>query len=165
VVTNEPVRRGRVTGTDLLGAFTEVAPVDVFGIGVAGLAGPRITAYEDPDQPMMHAALAQRRLYLHLPRWTSLGLSLIEAMHMGCPVVAVGTTEAALVVPPEAGAVSADVDVLVRAARQLIGDPAAAVRAGAAARTAAQRFGLSRFLADWEELLRDVAHAHTGVAA
>ena len=132
------------------------------------LAGPRITAYEDPEQPVMHAALAQRRLYLHLPRWTSLGLSLIEAMHMGCPVVVVGTTEAALVVPPEAGAVSADIEALLRATHQFINDPAAAAKAGAAARAAARRFGLTRFLSDWDALLQDATgqrRDHTEVPA
>ena len=38
VVINEPVRRGRVTGTDLLAGFAEAAPLDVFGIGVDRLA-------------------------------------------------------------------------------------------------------------------------------
>jgi hypothetical protein len=157
VVTNEPIRRGRVTGTDLIDRFTSVAPVDVFGIGVTGLAGPRITTYEDPDQRFMHTEVARRRAYLHLPRWTSLGLSLIEAMHMGCPVVAVAATEVPLVVPAAAGAVSADVDALVEAARRLIADPASAARAGAAARAAAGRFGLARFLAEWDTLLHEVA--------
>lgn len=165
VVTNEPVRRGRVTGTDLLARFAAVAPVDVFGIGVAGLAAPGITVHEDPDQQAMHAQLARRRLYLHLPRWTSLGLSLVEAMHMGCPVVAVGATEVPLVVPAEAGAVSADPDELVAAARELIADPAAAARAGAVAHAAAGRFTLDRFLHEWDRLLHETAYAPTGAAS
>jgi glycosyltransferase involved in cell wall biosynthesis len=174
VVTNEPVRRGRVTGTDLIQRFTQVAPVDVFGIGVTGLAAPGITVYEDPDQPTMHAELARRRVYLHLPRWTSLGLSLIEAMHMGCPVVAVAATEVPLVVPATAGAVSADPDALVEAAGRLLHDPGAAARAGAIAKAAARRFTLDRFLADWDALLDEVTssarprhhhHADRGMAA
>src|SRR4051794_9755569 len=83
VVTNEPLRRGRVTGTDLFERFTPVAPLDVFGMGVAGLAGDRIAAYEDLPQRVMHSEVAERGVYLHLTRWTSLGLSLIEAMQMG----------------------------------------------------------------------------------
>ena len=47
----------------------------------------------------MHAALARRRVYVHPFRWTSLGLALIEAMHLGMPVVAVATTEAVEAVP------------------------------------------------------------------
>jgi glycosyltransferase involved in cell wall biosynthesis len=166
VVTNEPVRRGRVTGTDLIGRFADVAPVDVYGIGVAGLTGvPGVTLHENRDQATMHSAIARRRLYLHLPRWTSLGLSLIEAMHMGCPVVAVAATEVPVVVPTTAGAVSADLDVLVDATRALIADPEAAACAGAAARAAAGRFTLDRFLADWDTLLHEVAgHARVGTA-
>ena len=161
VVTNEPVRRGRVTGTDLIARFAEVAPVDVYGLGVVDLAGPGITTHEDPDQAVMHAELARRRVYLHLPRWTSLGLSLVEAMHIGCPIVAVAATEVPAVVPPEAGAVSADVDELVEATRTLIADPVAAARAGAIARAAAGRFTLDRFLADWDGLLHEIARART----
>jgi glycosyltransferase involved in cell wall biosynthesis len=171
VVTNEPVRRGRVTGTDLIARFATVAPVDVFGIGVTGLDTPGVTVHEDLDQPEMHAAVARRRLYLHLPRWTSLGLSLIEAMHMGCPVVAVAATEVPLVVPATAGAVSADIDELIEGARRLIVDPVAAAHASAAARAAAGRFTLARFLSDWDDLLHEITagrarpamrHVHTG---
>src|SRR6185312_16426131 len=38
VCINEPVRRGRITGTDLLPVLAEVTPLDVFGIGVERLA-------------------------------------------------------------------------------------------------------------------------------
>jgi len=157
VVTNEPVRRGRITGTDLFGRFVDVAPVDVYGIGVYSLNGPGITAHEDPTQPAMHAALARRRVYLHLTRWTSLGLSLIEAMLMGCPVVALATTEAALAIPPGGGVVSTDVNQLVDAARHFLDDPDDAARAGGLARAyASERFALDRFLTDWDRLLADV---------
>jgi hypothetical protein len=154
VVTNEPVRRGRVTGTDLVPRFAAVAPVDVYGMGVAGLAAPGIAVHEDPPQPAMHRAVAQRRAYLHLTRWTSLGLSLIEAMLMGAPVVVLATTEAVRAVPPEAGVLSADVDELIEGARRYLRDPEAARAAGTHARQAARRrYGLDRFRADWDALL------------
>ncbi|MYW16578.1 glycosyltransferase family 1 protein, partial [Streptomyces sp. SID2955] len=38
VVVNEPVRRGRTTGTDLLPRFARSAPLDVFGMRTEGLA-------------------------------------------------------------------------------------------------------------------------------
>jgi hypothetical protein len=156
VVTNEPVRRGRVTGTDLFPRFAAAAPLDVFGMGVEGLAGPRIAAFEDPPQARMHAELARRRAYLHLCRWTSLGLSLIEAMTIGLPVVALGTTEAVEAVPHGAGVLSTRVDTLVDAALWLIESPEDARRLGAAGRAAARhRYGLDRFLADWDRLLED----------
>jgi glycosyltransferase involved in cell wall biosynthesis len=156
VVTNEPVRRGRVTGTDLFGRFAAVAPLDVFGMGVAGLQSSTITAYDDPPQSEMHAAVAQRRAYLHLCRWTSLGLSLIEAMQMGMPVIALATTEAVAAVPPDAGVLSTRVDTLVDAAHWLIDEPDQACRLGARARQVAlARYGLDRFLADWDRLLEE----------
>ncbi|MFI6780417.1 glycosyltransferase [Micromonospora sp. NPDC050276] len=162
VVINEPVRRGRVTGTDLLPRFAEIAPLDVFGMGVAGLAdhlglpAERLTSHDDVPQDRMHAELARRRAYLHLCRWTSLGLSLIEAMAIGMPVVALATTEAVMAVPPEAGALATRTDTLLDAARRFIAEPDTARQAGAAARTAARdRYGLDRFLADWDRLLEE----------
>jgi glycosyltransferase involved in cell wall biosynthesis len=156
VVTNEPVRRGRVTGTDLFGRFAAVAPLDVFGMGVAALDSDRITAYDDPPQARMHALVAQRRAYLHLCRWTSLGLSLIEAMQLGMPVLALATTEAVAAVPPDAGVLSTRVDTLVEAAQWLIDEPERARLLGARARQVAlARYGLDRFLADWDRLLEE----------
>jgi glycosyltransferase involved in cell wall biosynthesis len=106
----------------------------------------------------MHEQLARRRVYLHLTRWTSLGLSLVEAMTIGMPVVVLAATEAAAVVPPAAGVVAADIDRLVTGARALVADPDAARAAGQVARAAAlERFGLDRFLADWNTLLKEVA--------
>lgn len=161
-VTNEPVRRWRVTGTDLLPGFTELAPVDVFGMGVAelparlGLSPQRLTAHEDLPQATMHAELTRRRVYLHLCRWTSLGLSLLEAMAAGMPVVALATTEAVAAVPPEAGIVSTRIDALRDAVRWLLDDPDAAHRLGEGARRAARaRYGLDRFLTDWDRLLEE----------
>jgi len=96
VVVNEPIRRRRYVGTDLLGAFTEVAPLDLFGMKVTGTARKfgysGITEHEDLPQAQLHAALARRRVYVHPVRWTSLCLSLIEAMYLGMPVVAVAAT-------------------------------------------------------------------------
>jgi hypothetical protein len=59
-------------------------------------------------------------------------------------------------VPHEAGAVSTRIDVLTAAVRRLIDDPAEAVARGRAARAAAlERYGLKRFLADWDDDLEE----------
>jgi glycosyltransferase involved in cell wall biosynthesis len=162
VAINEPVRRWRVTGTDLLNRFAGVAPIDVFGMGTDGLAdrlglgADRLGVYDDPPQGQMHSELARRRAYLHPHRWTSLGLSLLEAMTMGMPVLVVATTEAVAAVPPEAGVLSTKIETLVEAAVWLIDEPEAAATLGAAARRAAlARYGLDRFLADWDRLLEE----------
>jgi glycosyltransferase involved in cell wall biosynthesis len=147
-VINEARRRGRVTGTDLLDHFREAAPVDLFGMDAPALGG------EDLPQAELHAAMARRRVYLHPIRWTSLGLSLLEAMHLAMPVVVLGTTEAFEAVPREAGAVSTRLDVLVDALRRLVNDPDEARARGELARAhVLTRYGLERFLDDWDELL------------
>jgi hypothetical protein len=155
VVTNEPVRRGRVTGTDLLPRFTKVAPLDVFGMGLDGLQG--VTLLGDLPHDRLHPELARRRAYLHLPRWTSLGLSLIEAMQIGMPVVCLAATEAVEAVPPDAGVLSTRLDVLVAGLGELMAEPELAQQMGKQAREyALRRFGLARYLTDWNRLLADV---------
>jgi glycosyltransferase involved in cell wall biosynthesis len=166
VVINEPVRRNRVVGTDLLPRFGAVAPVDVFGMGTEKLAdlghGDLLVGLGDVKPDPMHAALAERRAYVHANRWTSLGLSLIESMHMAMPVLVLATTDAVRTVPAEAGAVSTDVEDLVRASRLLVDDPEEARRRGLVAREAVlARHALARFTADWDTLLADVTADHT----
>jgi hypothetical protein len=163
VVVNEPVRRGRYTGGDLLPGLAAAAPVDVFGMGLAGLHErygldpDRVALHEDPPQAAMHAELARRRVYVHPVRWTSLGLSLLEAMHLGMPVVGVAATEAVEAVPREAGVFSTRPERLWEAVRHFLAEPDAARLAGKAARAAAlERYGLARFLADWDALLGEV---------
>lgn len=157
-VINEPRRRARVTGTDLLPRFAAAGPIDLYGMRVSDVDVPGVTPVEDLPQGRMHAHMAERRVYVHPIRWTSLGLSLLEAMHLGMPVVAVGTTEAFEAVGPEAGLVSTDVERLVEGVRAFLADPALAHAHGDKARAAAlARYGLARFLTDWDRLLKEVA--------
>jgi glycosyltransferase involved in cell wall biosynthesis len=162
VVVNDPLRRGRVTGTDLLPRFAETAPLSVFGMRTEGLAGRLGLSAdrcrtEDLPQGDLHPAMARCRFYLHPVRWTSLGLALIEAMFLGMPVVALDTTEAREAVPEGAGVVSNRFDVLRRACREYLADHGHAQRAGEGARAAAiARFGVRRFLDDWEQLTKEV---------
>ena len=158
VVINEARRRGRVTGTDLLARLGSSVPVDLFGMRSDQLAGaPGVRSVADLAQERLHAEMARRRLYLHPVRWTSLGLSLLEAMHLGMPVVALATTEVVEAVPAEAGVLSTRPDRLWAAVRTYLHDQDAARLAGKAARAAAlERYGLARFLADWDALLEEV---------
>ena len=155
-VVNEPVRRWRTTGTDLLPAFGAF-PIDAFGIDADRLParlGGRVPSCRTPGNLSpgeLYGALAARRVYLHLNRWTSLGLSLIQAMMLGLPAVVLDATEASRAVPPGAGALSADVAELRQTAQLLLDDPVEAARRGLVAREAAlERYGLPRFLTDWD---------------
>lgn len=164
VVVNEPLRRWRVTGTDLLPRFAAATALDLFGIGVAGTAerlglpGHVLRAIGDLPSRQLYDELVRRRFYLHPVRWTSLGMSLIEAMLLGMPVVGLATTEAVMAVPKEAGALSTDVAELTLAARQLVDEPDLATAIGNQAREVAlARYGLPRFLAAWDRLIERTA--------
>jgi hypothetical protein len=163
VVVNEPIRRGRTTGTDLLPRLCQAAVLDVFGMRTEGLAahlGLPTDRCRTTDLPQsgLHTALAERRVYVHPVRWTSLGLSLLEAMHLGMPVVALATTEVVRAVPAGAGVVSTDPEELVAAVRTYVRDREAAAADGTRARQAAlERYGLKRFLADWDRVLEEVS--------
>ena len=88
-----------------------------------GLDPARVGLHDDLPQAAMHAELARRRVYVHPLRWTSLGLSLIEAMHLGMPVVALATTEAVEAVPPRPGVLSTRPDGWRDAVRAFVARP------------------------------------------
>lgn len=156
-MANEPVRRARVAGTDLLPRFAADVPIDLFGMGSEQVSAAGVTGRGNLVQAALHEVLPERRAYLHPYRWTSLGLALLEAMHLGMPVVALDTTEASEAIPAEAGIVSNRLEVLTEGLRALIDDPDAARLMGKAARDAAlARYGVERFLADWDRLLQEV---------
>jgi glycosyltransferase involved in cell wall biosynthesis len=163
VVVNDPLARGRTVGADLLAGFAAHAPLDVFGMRVTGLGralgltAGQCREYEDLPQARLHEELPRRRVYVHPFRWTSLGLSLIEAMYLGMPVVVLAATEAPRAVPPAAGAISTDLTELHAAVSCFTRDPEAARAAGLAAREAAgARYGLKRFLREWDQVLQEV---------
>ena len=161
---NEPVRRWRVAGTDLVERMSgprSSLPIEVYGMGMAALE-ERVPAlrghtHENLRQSDLHSEIGRHRAYFHPYRWTSLGLSLIEAMTIGMPVLALAVTEAPESVPPEAGLVTNDVSAIARTAQRWLADPGEAERTGRRAREyALGRFGLSRSLGDWDALLKEV---------
>jgi hypothetical protein len=162
-VVNEPVRRWRVTGTDLLSHFADF-DVDAFGIDADLLLDAlrpdheRVSFAGNLKPNELYDAMAERRVYLHLNRWTSLGLSLIQAMLLGMPVVVLDATEASRAVPAAAGARSGDIAELITASRALLGDAQEAQRCGLVARHAAlERYSLPRFLHDWDLAFKEAA--------
>jgi hypothetical protein len=162
-VVNEPVRRWRVTGTDLLPRFSDF-DVDAFGIDAdklpeaLGSGHERVCFAGNLSANPLYDAMAERRVYLHLNRWTSMGLSLIQAMMLGMPVVVLDTTEASRAVPAAAGARSTEITELVTATRALLNDLDEALHRGLIARRAAlERYGLPRFLHEWDLAFKETA--------
>ena len=166
VCANEPVRRWRVAGSDVVLDLARCLPVHVYGMAsdelgavaeqrsIPGLDRSRC---HDLPQAALHDAMARHRVYLHPYRWTSLGLSLIEAMTLGMPVLALSATEAPEAVPAGAGLVTNDLGRLRATARRLLADRDEAAACGRVARDhALRRFSLTRFLLDWDRVLKEV---------
>ena len=115
-------------------------------------------AIGDLPQHRMHDEMARRRVYLHPLRWTSLGLSLLEAMHLGMPVVAVATTEALY---RRARVCSTDVERLVRELRVLAAEPERRepwARPGG--RTCCAGTASTSSLTSWDDVLDQVSQMH-----
>jgi glycosyltransferase involved in cell wall biosynthesis len=154
---NDPVRRGRAVGTDLLVELADKVPVELYGIRADQLVARGLRTHESPPQHDMHRMLARCAGYVHTARWTSLGLSLLEAMHLGVPVVAVAATEVPRAVPPGTGVLVSSPAELRSACSRLLDDPAEARELGLRGREhALVKYGLGRFLEDWDQLLARV---------
>jgi len=146
-VVNGMQRRPRIAGYDIFMQARQVGiPLDAVGMETEALGGLGDVPYRE-----LHARIAQYRFLFSPMRYTSLPLAVIEAMTLGMPVVALATTELPTVlVNGETGYVSCDPDALIAGMRRLLDDPAEARRMGAnAARIAHERFGLDRFIREW----------------
>jgi len=152
-VVNGLAARGRRLGADVFVAARERVPLDLVGIASDQLGG--LGEIPPPDLPEL---MADYRLYFHPVRYTSLGLSLCEAMTVGLPVVGLATTELPTVVDDGvSGFVDTDPGRLVEAMHALLADRGLARTVGAAGRaTARERFSIDRFVRDWDRLLRSV---------
>jgi hypothetical protein len=152
-VVNHMARRGRRLGADVFAALRLRAPLDLVGMDSSASGG--LGEIRNPELP---AFLARYRFYFHPVRWTSLGLSLIEAMAVGLPVVGLATTELATVIRNgESGFIDTDLDRLADAMQTLLHDRQAAQRMGdEARRIARERFGIGRFVDDWMRAIDEV---------
>ena len=145
-VVNSMPKRGRSLGHDLFLAAREHLPLDIAGFGNEGLDPIGDFPYKE-----LHRRVAEYRFLYSPIRYTSLPLAVIEAFHLGMPVVALATTELPSVIEDGVnGYISCDPDVLIERARGLLADPAEARRIGSNARKLAEeRFNLQRFARDW----------------
>lgn len=146
-LVNDMPRRKRVVGGDVFARAREEIPLDLFGFNSEEVGG-----FGDLPQAEVHERMKAYRFYFNPIRYTSLPLSVLEAMELGLPVVALATTELVSVIKDgENGFIDTNVENLVRRMRRLLSDPEEARRIGEAGRrTARERFGLERFVADWE---------------
>ena len=149
-VVNNLDRRGRRLGLDVYRQVAAELPIDLVGLGAERVGG--LGEVRNTDLP---AFMARYRFFFNPIRYTSLGLAIVEAMMAGLPVVGLATTELVTVIRAgENGYIDTRPARLVEAMRGLLADPALALRLGdAARRTALERFGIERFIRDWEALI------------
>ncbi|CAB3716473.1 glycosyltransferase [Trinickia soli] len=154
VVINNLPTRGRRLGADIFAQAAGRIPLDLVGMNAQAAGGLGEIGNLD-----LAAFTARYRFFFNPIRWTSLGLAIIEAMTIGMPIVGLASTELpTVIVNGENGYVATDVDVLVERMRALLADPGEARRLGEGARrTALERFGIARFVKDWDTVLREVA--------
>jgi glycosyltransferase involved in cell wall biosynthesis len=140
-------RRKRVVGRDVFARLQQKVPLDLFGFNSREVAG-----FGDLPQAQVHEEIKPYRFYFNPIRYTSLPLSILEAMEIGMPVVALATTELVTVIKDgENGFIDTNVEILIRRMRRLLEDPEEARLLGEAGRrTAQERFGLERFVTNWE---------------
>jgi hypothetical protein len=155
VVVNHIKRRGRRLGLDVYERVARALPLDLVGMGSADAGG--LGEIANADLP---AFVARYRFFFNPIRYTSLGLSVIEAMMVGLPVIGLATTELVTVIRNgDNGVLDTRFGPLVGAMRALLRDPAEAARMGAnAQRDAQERFGIERFVRDWLDVFAQVAH-------
>jgi glycosyltransferase involved in cell wall biosynthesis len=159
VAVNNLPSRGRRLGLDVFEALRNEVPLDLVGMGSEAAGG----LGEVP--PMEFPAFAARyRFFFNPIRYTSFGLAVCEAMTLGMPVVGLATTEMARLIRNGVdGYTDTDPRALLDPMRRLLADPALARRLGDNARERAhRRFGIGRFTADWDAVLRETAAPRTG---
>jgi hypothetical protein len=152
-VVNHLAKRGRRLGADIFERARQQVPLDLIGMDAQRSGG--LGEIPNPELPSF---LSRYRFYFHPIRWTSLGLSAIEAMMVGLPIVGLATTELATVVRNgQSGYVDTRLERLTDFMHHLLRDRALAAALGAQAkRDAQERFGIERFVADWMKAFREV---------
>jgi hypothetical protein len=139
-------KRARIAGYDLFLQVQQTIPLDAVGMQTEEFGGLGDVPYRD-----LHRRVADYRFLFSPIRYTSLPLAVIEAMTIGMPVVALATTELPTVIEHgKTGYVSCNISELVGHMRRLLADQEEARRLGEQARSVArERFGLTRFIRDW----------------
>ena len=160
-LVNDLPRRKRVVGEDVFRRSREEVPLDLFGFNSKEAGG-----FGDLPQAEVHERMKEYRFYFNPIRYTSLPLSVLEAMELGLPVVALATTELVTVIKNgENGFIDTNVQKLIGHMKGLLADPKEAHRIGAAGRrTARERFGLERFVADWEAAFEEAVRLRKAIS-
>ncbi len=163
VVVNGLKKRGRRLGLDVFERVRGQVPLDLAGMESLDLGGLGAIPLVD-----LWALETKYRFFFNPIRYTSLGLAVCEAMMLGMPIIGLATTEMVTAVRNGVnGYVDTNVATLVEHMQRLLKDPGEAAKLSQGAREVArERFGIDRFVRDWDAAFRAVAGRQTwgGVA-
>lgn len=153
VIVNNIQKRGRRLGFDIYNEAKNTLPLDLVGMGWQEAGGMG----EVPHAELPYFT-SQYRFFYNPIRYTSLGLSICEAMMVGLPVIGLATTELATLIKNDvSGFISNRPSELIDAAREVMKDKRLADKWSEGARkTARERFSLDRFVNDWSNCLAKV---------
>jgi hypothetical protein len=152
VVVNGLRRRGRRLGADIFEQMRKQVPLDLVGMESEELGGLGEISHEELPRLM-----CRYRFLFNPIRYTSLGLSVCEAMALGVPIIGLATTEMVTAVENgRSGFVHTDLAVLTATMKALLADRNEAQRLSEGAKAAGhRRFAMSRFADDWDRVFRE----------
>jgi glycosyltransferase involved in cell wall biosynthesis len=139
-------------GLDIFLEARKQLPLDLVGMNTGDMGLGEVL------HPQLPAFLSRYRFFFNPIRWTSLGLSICEAMMLGMPVAGLATTELSSVLQNErSGIIHTDLNYLVDQMKLLLKDKELAFRMGQEGRVVARkRFSIDRFTDDWKRLFKTV---------
>lgn len=154
VVINNLQTRGRRLGLDVFEEVRKEIPLDLVGMGSKELGG-----LGEVPHDQLPEFISQYRFFFNPIRYTSLGLSVCEAMMIGMPIVGLATTEMVTVIKNGVnGFIATDVSKIIQKMKLLIDNPTLAYTLSNEARTyALSRFNIHRFATEWEQIITSVA--------
>lgn len=152
-VANDVAARGRRLGWDVFQAAAARVPLDLIGMGSEDIGG-----LGEMARDRLLRTLPAYRFFFNPIRYTSLPLSVCEAMALGLPVVGLATTELARTIENGvSGYVDTKTEALIDFMELLVRDRGLAEQLGRGARERARaRFGIERFAQEWTETFSEV---------
>jgi glycosyltransferase involved in cell wall biosynthesis len=158
VVINGIVKRGRRLGLDVFEKVRKEIPLDIVGMGSEEVGG-----LGEINNRKLSAFIAQYRFFFNPIRYTSLGLSVCEAMMAGIPVVGLATTEMSMTIKNNySGFIDTNVNELIKKMNMLLNDLETAKVLGKGAKeTALEKFNIQRFTNDWLQTFSTVKQQKT----
>ncbi|PSB15631.1 LPS biosynthesis transferase [filamentous cyanobacterium CCP2] len=153
VVVNGIRSRGRRLGLDIFQQAQCAVPLDLVGMDAKSLGG-----LGEVPHAVLPSFQSRYRFFFHPVRYTSLGLAVCEAMMVGLPIVGLATTELVTVIENGiSGYVDTNLDCLAEYMQQLLAEPQQAQRLSQGAKEQARsRFGIQRFINDWNQAFEKV---------